>query len=281
MFGVFVGSGVPTRLGGFEAWVPRPVRRVVDFTAQGSWADIENPGHIANWGSARELSLSVALIPAGASLATCATGAYNFHYTALGNRLVAWGHGDAILRPGWEFNNTSWFPWRTGDTAAGNANYAECFRQFVTTMRLVSLSFRFDWCMINRSLDPGPAYPGDAYVDIIGNDAYDQSWAPNWTDPAARWNDIKNGSFGIQWQLNFAAAHNKPVSFPEWGLFIRPDGHGGGDTPSYITRMAEVFSASNVAYQAYFEFNAPDGQHDLQSGLFPNGAAEYRRLFGQ
>jgi hypothetical protein len=37
---------------------------------------------------------------------------------------------------------------------------------------------------------------------------------------------------------------------------------------------------NHVAYQVYFELDAPDGDHQLMDGQFPLGADVYRRLFG-
>ena len=65
------------------------------------------------------------------------------------------------------------------------------------------------------------AYPGDAYVDMIGMDVYDQSWVPDYQVPAARWRSFINGDWSLAWQRSFAASHRKPVSFPEWGITVR------------------------------------------------------------
>lgn len=266
----------------FQAWVPRTVDVALDFFAGGSWAEIENPGwFLVQWPATQRVSWSAPMFPNdGSTLAGCASGAYNAHYVRLAQNMVANGHGDDIVRPGWEFNNNSWFSWRTNGTSTGNANYAACFRHIVTSMRSVAgQSLKFDWSPVNRGLNPEPAYPGDAYVDIIGNDAYDCAGTEMSADQ--RWQDIRYGQYGIQWQLNFAAAHGKLVSFPEWGVWSGR-AECGGDSPYYIARMAELFRelGGRAAYQAYFEFNAPDGAHSLMDGRHPNAAAEYHRQFG-
>jgi hypothetical protein len=68
---------------------------------------------------------------------------------------------------------------------------------------------------------------------------------------------------------------------PEWGLTIREDGHGGGDNEVFVKRMHEFFAEHDVSWEAYFEFDAPDGLHSLQSGTFPLGAAQYLCRFGE
>jgi hypothetical protein len=87
--------------------------------------------------------------------------------------------------------------------------------------------------------------------------------------------------YGFNWLKAFAAAHAKPISLPEWGLTIRPDGHGGGDNTNYIRRMHEWIRFNNVLYHAYFEFDDDAGVHRLMGGRFPLGAAEFRRFFGK
>src|SRR3954454_13916600 len=70
------------------------------------------------------------------------------------------------------------------------------------------------------------------------------------------------------------------MSFSEWGLAIRSDGHGGGDDPYFIQKMHDWISSNNVAYAVYFEYDAPDGQHKLTDPEFPKGAAAFTQLFG-
>jgi hypothetical protein len=36
---------------------------------------------------------------------------------------------------------------------------------------------------------------------------------------------------------NFARAHGKRLSIPEWGVTYRSEGHGGGDNPRFIANM--------------------------------------------
>ena len=130
------------------------------------------------------------------------------------------------------------------------------------------------------SVAPDRAYPGDAYVDYVGADVYDNSWIADYRDPVARWKDFVTQAYGLQWQSDFATAHGKPMTFPEWGLSTRSDGHGGGDDPYFIQQMYDWISAHDVAHADYFEYDAPDGRHSLMNGQFPNAAAKFQALFG-
>ena len=167
--------------------------------------------------------------------------------------------------------------------------YAAYFRQIVDTMRAVpGASFRFDWSANNGSsytasggqLEAESAYPGDAYVDYIGLDVYDQSWAAWKADPAARWNEYLNARNGLRWHASFAAAHGKPMTFPEWGLAARADGNGGGDSPYFVEQMYWWLRAHDVAYHLYFESADPNGEYGIFSGRFPNAAARFVEYFG-
>ena len=60
------------------------------------------------------------------------------------------------------------------------------------------------------------------------------------------------------------------------------DGGAGGDDPEYIAWMHEWFRDHPLAYELYFDRDAPDGTHVISSSttLFPQGAQRYRELFG-
>jgi hypothetical protein len=88
------------------------------------------------------------------------------------------------------------------------------------------------------------------------------------------------GPRGLAFWSDFAKLHGKPMSLPEWGLWRRDDGHGGGDNPFFITKMHEFMNdpSNNVAYQGYFDFNTEDGDvHQLRT--LTGAGAVYRQLF--
>ena len=280
--GVYRGGGNTAGVTEFERWLGRDVSVAVDFLAQSSWNDIAAPTWWASrWGATSyRVVYSVPMLPnSGGTLQQGAAGAYNAHFSQLARTLVAHGEGDAVIRLGWEFNG-SWMKWNAQSDPAAFVAY---WRQVVQTMRAVQgARFSFDWCP-NRgrgSVAPDQAYPGDAYVDYIGMDSYDTGWAAGWQDPVRRWQSTLTEPYGLNWHRQFAGQHGKQMSYPEWGLWIRDDGHGGGDNPYYIQKMREWIVANDVAYHSYFEYDAPDGEHRLMTGQFPQGAAAFRSLFG-
>jgi len=214
-----------------------------------------------------------------ASLAQGATGRYDAEFTTLARTLASYGQGDAVIRPGWEFN-AGWYPWRvTSDAAA--ADYAAYFRHVVTAMRRVrGTSFLFVWNPTPgpSAVDPSRAWPGGRYVDVVGLDLYDQVWGMP-QDPLLVWSHLLTENTGLRWMASFATAHHKAMSIPEWGVTLRSDGHGLGDDPLFVAYTAQWIAGHHVAFSSYFDLNAPDGEHDILDGHFPNALAVFERSF--
>jgi hypothetical protein len=286
--GVFAGAG-PAGARAFEAWRGRPVRYALDYLGMATWTEIEGTGAglVAQWrGTPFRLVLSTPMLPtSGGSLAEGARGTYDVHFRRLGEFLVARGLANTIIRLGWEFNG-DWFAW---SAKADPGSFIGFWRRVVQTMRAVpGARFEFEWCP-NSGVAPMLAkdgYPGDAWVDYIGLSSYDAAWGSGdrWS-PQGRWNILRTQPNGLEWQRAFAAAHGKPMTYSEWGLWeFRTPGYLGGtdgrDDPYYIERMREWMDANEVAYALYFEADSPVGFHRLMTGRFPQGAAKYRQLFG-
>jgi hypothetical protein len=81
---------------------------------------------------------------------------------------------------------------------------------------------------------------------------------------------------GILETLNFAKAHHKPLSIPEWAVAPVSEGFSAGDDPAYVDGIAQTVRDNAVAYQAYF-FTGPFAAQ-LANG--PGSLASYRRHFG-
>ncbi|MDP8967824.1 MAG: hypothetical protein M3N04_04420 [Actinomycetota bacterium] len=291
--GVFPGNVAKRSVLSFEQQLGRRVDYAHDYIHNGSWRSITDVQWLAQqWsaaGFAGRTVLTVPMLPnRGGSMKAGARGAYNKRFRLLARRLVAGGQRDAILRVGPEFNGT-WFRWTIAGPR-GSARYRSYWRQIVKTMRRVrGANFRFDWSPNGgsswvrggkRRLRAASAYPGDRYVDYIGLDVFDQSWAPHSSSPSLRWREFMNQTDGLVWHARFAAAHDKPMTFPEWGLVKRRDGRGGGDNPYFIEQMHRWIQTHDVAYHLYFESRDPNGEYRVFSGSFPNAAQSFVRHFG-
>jgi glycosyl hydrolase family 26 len=290
--GVYDGSAATQDVAAFSKRLGRPVDLVHDYLGKRRWSSIEDVYHLAdNWrraGFEGRTVLTVPIIPdSGGSLAQGAAGRYNRYFRELAKRLVAGGQDMAILRLGHEFNGT-WYKW-TINVPHGGRLFAAYWRQIVVTMRSVrGARFRFDWCPVagssyiggKRQLSAQSAYPGDRYVDYIGMDVFDQSWAPRTASAAARWRHLVLQRDGLAWHARFADAHRKPMTFPEWGLVHRDDNRGGGDAPYFIEHMHAWIQSHPVAYSLYFESRDPSGDYRIFGGRFPHAARTFVQLFG-
>ena len=222
-------------------------------------------------------------------LQAVANGTYDSVYRQAGALIRDGGFPDAILRLGWEFDG-GWYPW----SSRGNCDmWQAAFRHVHDVFASVSPSFRFDWNATSAYLPANAqcAWPGDNYVDIVGLNYYDKG-VPVAYDPVNQtWVD-QNGAFSssvlpnLVFQRDFAIAHGKMVSYPEWALASGgTEGRGGGDDPAFIQGMYDWMNGlpdsgpGSLAYQSYFNVDTPnDGFHALSH--FPKSQALYRQLFG-
>lgn len=295
-FGVYVGAADPSGIASFAAQTgTRPALAADYLPTDDGWTGMSDASQLswllgAYQGTGYTLVLGVPIIPTDSSgnpqgtLAAGATGAYDSYFVSLGQALVSYGEGNAILRLGWEFNG-DWYPWSVAN-ATDAANFAAYFRDIVDAMRSVpGQAFRFVWnpdgggASSDGSYTAAQAYPGSAYVDYIGLDTYDQCWSSPMT-PQNAWQEQLTSTWGLDWVASFAAAEGRPIVFPEWGVTTGGDGHGMGDDPYFIDQFGAWITAHPVAWTAYFNYDAPDGAHDLFDGNFPETLAAFRAVFG-
>lgn len=279
--GVYRGAGNPEGVADFGRWLGRDPSWALDFLPADGWRTITRPRWFARqWaGSHYRTVYSVPLLPDGAgSLVQGASGAYDRYFEQLARGLVAEGEGDAVLRLGWEFNG-DWFQW----AAAGREQaFVDYWRRVVGVIRSVDgAEFSFDWCPSAgpNAMPADAAYPGDDVVDYVGLDVYDVTGEAA-QSPEDRWNTLVNQPYGLEWHAAFAAQHGKPMTFPEWGLWLDDEGRGGGDDPYFVDQMWRWTATHDVAYQMYFDYDSGDVEHELTGPHFGESAGRYRERFG-
>lgn len=276
---MFRGSGRSGEIPVYEQWLGSSVSHVLDFwgamplAAPDPWQKIKNPTWILQrwrphpW----QLVLSVVMLPnRNLTLAAGAAGKYDTHWRSF-FRTVNAICPTAVIRLGWEFNIKA-FPWAAGGQEDLFVVY---WRRIATIAREEAPDVRLGWCPLagNTNADVEACWPGAAFVDVVGLDAYDTA-RPGLTGDA-RWRHQRTRPWGLDWHKAFAGRHDKPRSFDEWGLTVRPkDALGGGDNPLYITRM--LVELAQVEFANYFEVDARDAAHRLMLGRFPKSAARYR-----
>jgi hypothetical protein len=279
-----VGAGGQSAIDAFGAFRGRPVEVITSYTSTSSWSTVTGvtrQGLTSAWNnSSAHRVWSMPLIPSDGSstMEQAAAGAYNDKYTSVAQQLIAGGDGSSTIRLGWEMNG-DWFAWSgMRDPAA----FAGAWRQAVTAMRAVpGANFTFDWSIALGYSNPVGMYPGDGYVDIIGADVYDSSWATDYppSDHVHVWSRTLTENWGLNWLSSFAASHGKRMSIPEWGVEWLCNGHGGGDDPYFIQQFYNWFATHDVAYEAYFNADVDScTASNLNDGRFPQAAAAYKAL---
>ncbi len=281
--GDYAGSSDPSGVADFGLSTGTDPTYATDYLDKtDGWAAMDSASGVKGWtGSGYRLVLGVPILPGTGTLAQGATGAYNSYFATLARNLVNDGEANAILRLGWEFNGY-WYPWYV-QSSADASNFDAFWRQIVTTMRAVSgEQFKFLWSAsadTGTSYSPSAAYPGNAYVDYVGTDVYDEFWGSPHTSAAA-WSNQLTQQWGLNWLANFAATNGKPIAIPEWSVSIRSDGGGMGDDPAFVENMAAWFASHNVAFDDIFSFDSPGTRNDILDGGFPNSLTEFKALFG-
>jgi hypothetical protein len=294
--GVYAGAAVPLQVAAFDAATGTHSSIAADYLpANSGWAGMDGQGDSLRWmfadgwtGTPYTLELGVPIIPTDSAghrvgtLTAGANGAYNSHFKTLARTLVAARESGAYLRLGFEFDG-GWTAWNA-TTPASEAKFAAYFRQIVKAMRSVpGENFKFVWnpdaeAFSSRSYDVALAYPGRAYVNVIGLDAYDQAWVTPLT-PANAWNEATLPALTAA--QKFAAAHGKPLALSEWGTAIRTDGHGLGDDPFFVTNIIAWMRnpANHVTFEAYFDFDGRGTNSVITGGRFPRSLAAFRAGF--
>jgi hypothetical protein len=206
-------------------------------------------------GTSRQLVITQNLIPTGVEssdwLDAGAAGDDEGYARTFAANLVAAGLGNSIIRLAPEANG-NWKDDSLGSTPQQWALWDQFWSNTVIAMRSVpGANFQFDWCVnyLYRDLPLSEIYPGNDVVNIIGIDVYDDGNLGS--TGAERWNAADNRADGVQAVVQFAAANDKPLSIPEWGVDTVADG-GGGDDPAFVNGIASVVADTPTAYQSYF-----------------------------
>lgn len=286
-------AAIPT----FNAWLGRKADGAVDFGDFSTRAayGTSSAYTIASWkGSGYELVISLPLAfsnDGAGGMEKVVARAYDDAYLRTAQLLVQSGFADAYIRLGWEMNG-GWYPWAANGKvlAADHTNYPKgtgayvaAFQHIVKEMRgQPGQHFRFVWNPATGYLQGNADgfYPGDAFVDVIGLDAYCNTWneagAPKVAagavapEPGATASVI-GGTWGVGHAVAFAAAHHKPYAFPEFATGTRPDGHGCGDDPAFISAMAPYIAGA--AFVGVWDFKASDYDGSVSNGSKPQAAA--------
>ncbi len=265
----------------FAAYRGRSLDVISVATPRLHWADIAtNDSALSRYdGMPGTLSIALPLLPFDrqSTLSDVISGAHDADFQAFARQLVAHHRASSYVRLGWEFNG-DWQPWAAFDPK----KFTAAFRRAVTAMRSVDPAVRIDWDgnygPSQVQLDPfTQLYPGDSYVDVVGVDAYDRKYYH--VHDAASWDAYLHGVGGLDSWLHFAQSRHRPLSVPEWALFVER-----GDNPYYLNKMHGWFAANarSIGYECYFS----EAEADIRSSLShpdqnPKSSAVYAALWGR
>jgi len=284
--GVYAGAGNRGGIASFASDTGAAMAIAGDYQNGSTWSTIDSSYPASTWsGSGYRLALGVDMLPnSGASLAAGASGAYNGYFTTLAQNLVSVGAANAILRIGWEWDQSS-NPWYVSN-ATDAANFAAYWRQIVTAMRAVpGADFDYAWYYGDGGSGiTAAAYPGSGYVSSVTLDFYDQTWdgscglAFDNTSTPAQSECAWSGTYAPELAgfASFAAANGEPMGFGEWGVISRSDGHGLGDDPTFVDNFASWVGSHDVAYADYFDANS--GGNSILTD-YPGSLAAFRAAF--
>ena len=174
--------------------------------------------------------------------------------------------GPVFIRLDWEMNADFYPDWNLpGVTPA----------MFIAAWRYVYGIFQKDgatnaafvWCP-NLWNAPGDLsastwYPGDAYVDWLGIDAYPQSAVASF---------VLTGPGGLDDTAKFAVQHDKPLMVAEWAPALPQP-----DTAAAMSLIFDFAAAHPKTVKAlvYFDFDTNGKDYTLKD--HPVGAAEFRK----
>jgi hypothetical protein len=279
------------RVGAFGSWRDTPTDAATVYTETGTWQEIyDSNWHITTFkGFDGILSFGVPILPeeARGDFSAVVDGKHDRIYKDLARDLIANGRGRSIVRIGWEANG-DWFPWSA--EAADAVAYVAAYRHIVSVLRDIAPKLVIDFDLAcgtplqgqNGRLDAlNLLYPGDDVVDVVGCDFFDW-YGTTSTDEASWMRSIKpENAVGIQDVADFARAHGKGLSYPEWGLASQQE-RGAGDNPYFIEKMRSFFEANAdiLVLEAYFsEPETSLGNSIWDPAQMPQSAEVYKRLW--
>lgn len=179
------------------------------------------------------------------------------------------------IRPGWEPNFSTSFPWGATLDGAVPANYIAAFRHVTRLLRGVDTRIRIGYCPAFR-LDGAYSwqdrYPGDDYVDLLTPDVYclddDKGAMTNQEHAEFMFSSVG----GLLPMRDFARARGKRLAIAEWGLDY--------ENPLFIERMADFIRTEAVEFHGYWDQNNGIFQCKLSGDQHPTAALAFVRNFG-
>ena len=182
------------------------------------------------------------------------------------------------VRIGWEFPYASAYPW---SSQGKEALYVTAFRRVALLLKSIDPRFAIQWIGCPQQIvngnpyDPTPAYPGDDVVDIVGMDCYWVASDFSTFSGTQAFYYRRTNPFSLDWYYNFAQAHSKLFSTPEWGL--------AADQPDCMNAFAEWLRPKVVSHHGYWNKGVTGDSGvficRITNDQYPGLSAAYRAQF--
>ncbi len=218
----------------------------------------------------------------------CARGEFDGYWRTFATKAAAAGRTGAntVVSLAQEFNGT-WFKWHPENV--GMTVWKSCWRHVYQAIHSRS-SLKVAWVFSATSVESKAgadwsvnkvweAYPGDAYVDVVGVNRYD---LPMLGPMTTNWRDTCGNPQDICRAARFARRHGKPLGVPEWGS-DREKGYP--DNAQFVNLMHGFFrdNADILMFENTFNFivdGTPGYWHFYpQSWINLKASTRYRQLW--
>jgi beta-mannanase len=182
-----------------------------------------------------------------------AVGAFDGYIDTWATGLAAYGH-PVLIRFAHEMQG-NWYPWGAGVNGNTPADYIAAFRHVhdrfaLNGARTVQWVFGADGDPYGSFPALSNFYPGDAYVDWLGAEAYNWGTTQSWSS----WKSFRF-DFGLAYSRLAALSPSKPIMIPEIGT-VEQGGikaawvqEAGADMRRYFPRLRAIvwFSENGTA----------------------------------
>jgi hypothetical protein len=230
----------------FSTYSGQAVSTVLAFAYEQTWANLQGWA-TAEAGRGANYDICWAIgIPYTKAMSDVNAGTEDTQYNTLFDTILAARPSQSTIYlrvlPEFQLSGKPWY------SIGSEAAYKSAFQRIVGLARAKSAKFKiiFNPNYTTAGYDPMLSYPGDAYVDVFGQDVYKISVFDG--NGAAAWNTRLTETYGLNWLVSTAAAHSKPICIPEWGVDNNADG-------PFIASMAAWLSANKAVFHCYFDVN--------------------------
>lgn len=196
------------------------------------------------------------------TLSAIINGSADAYITELAELLVSFAW-PIILRTAWEMNG-NWYLWSGPQNSSNPALFVQAWQHFYSILGPIAPNVLRFWCPNNSSTPGGTTvsnannwryyYPGDAWVDIVGEDSY--NWGSNvvgggsWQSASSAINPLLSDYLTGFGGVNGGTASKLPFWLGEVATYQSP-----GIAPAWICDLGGYQTSQKIQASIYFNTN--------------------------